>query len=31
MLVLDVDNWVYNVYSFGDSYIEKVIKNGVVL
>lgn len=21
MLILDVENWVYNVYSFGDSYI----------
>ena len=31
MILLDVENWVYAVYSFGDSFIEKVIKNGVVL
>ena len=31
MLILDIENWVYSVYSFGDSYIHKVIKNGVCL
>jgi imidazolonepropionase-like amidohydrolase len=31
LLLLDVEDWVYFVYSFGDSFIEKVIKNGVVL
>ena len=31
MLILDVENWVYIVYSFGDSFIHKVIKNGIVL
>lgn len=30
-VVLDVESWVYIVYGFGDSFIEKVIKNGKVL
>lgn len=30
-LILDVENWVYVVYSFGDTMIHKVVKNGVVL
>ena len=31
MLILDTESWVYAVYSFGDSFIWKVIKNGVAL
>jgi hypothetical protein len=31
MLLLDVEDWVYFAYSFGDSFISKVIKKGKVL
>jgi imidazolonepropionase-like amidohydrolase len=31
MLLIDAESWVYVVYSFGDCFVSKVIKNGVVL
>ena len=31
MLLIDAQSWVYVVYSFGDSFVQKVIKNGIVL
>ena len=31
LLVLDAEEWVYVVYSFGDSFIKHVIKEGNVL
>jgi imidazolonepropionase len=31
MLLIEAESWVYVVYSFGDSFISKVIKNGVVV
>jgi imidazolonepropionase len=31
MILLEAEEWVYFVYSFGDSFISKVIKNGRVL
>ena len=30
-ILLDVENWVYVVYSFGDSFVEKVVKRGILL
>ena len=30
-LIVEAENWVYFVYGFGDSYIRKVIKNGIPL
>jgi imidazolonepropionase len=31
LLLVEAESWVYVVYSFGDCFINKVIKNGVVL
>jgi imidazolonepropionase-like amidohydrolase len=31
MVLLEAEDWVYFVYSFGDSFISKVIKNGRII
>lgn len=31
LVILDIESWVYIMYSFGDSFITKVIKAGIPL